>query len=172
MGMDSVKTKTLLPQRSRDILEALDSGVSVDGVSQQFCVDRGDVCRLMSSEEGIQYRVDLRVSRSGAAVEMSRLWDGMEMAATKVLAEVLNDPEMSAAQKLAAAKEVFDRHPGRRFMKAVKEEKSVSGVRFDVEKEAALGRKMLAGMTAPKRVALKAVGDVEIGGTNWWEVGK
>ena len=167
-----IETKTLLPQRSRDILEALEGGVSAEGVSQQFCVDKGEVCRLMSSEAGIQYRVDVRVSRSRTAVEMSRLWDEMEMLATKVLAEVLADPEMSSSQKLAAAKEVFDRHPGRRFMKAVKEEKSVSGIRFDVEKEAALGRKMLAGMTVPKRVALKSVGDVAVGGDNWWEVKK
>ena len=34
--MDSVNTKTLLPQRSRDILEALESGVGVEGVSQQL----------------------------------------------------------------------------------------------------------------------------------------
>jgi hypothetical protein len=170
--MEREQPKTELPQRSRDILEALESGVSVEGVSQQFCVDSGAVSRLLTSEEGIEYRVELRVRRSRSAVELSRTWDAMELVATKVLLEVLEDPEMGAAQKLTAAREVFDRHPGRRFMKSVREEKSVSGIRFDVEKEAALGRKMLAGMTssAPKRVLLQSVGDISIGGENWWEV--
>lgn len=126
--------RTHLSQNEERMCELSDSGFSPDVVAARCRVDVGKVDRVLGSEGGRKYLDYLSAQRDMDVEYMAKAWSELSVKATSRLSEVVEKGSDSAA--ISAIREVFDRHPDRRFVKVTREERTVSNVgRIDVAAE-------------------------------------
>jgi len=111
--------KVNLSEVEQRICELADAGFAVDSIAHRCRVSPGTVEQLLRTVDADTYRDYLRDQRDADMEYLNTTWQEVLVLATSAVRDVLLYGKPN--ERLAAAKEIFDRHPNRMFVKASKE---------------------------------------------------
>lgn len=146
LASGSYEIESVLGRTERDLCEWADSGMAMSNMCSRAGLDPSRVRTILCSEPAVAYRVELGVRRKFQEYWVDRAWDRLEYEATRVMLEVMLDPDTNPAQKARMASEVLDRHPERRFIKGTRVEQRTLTATFDIKSEVLVARQGMEGI--------------------------